>query len=428
MPKRISANKRLLMAAIALVVSVSAFFWPQKEISVENEADLQALSQLSLPDSDSFTEDQRVSPEEPPAGPEEIAYTIQDNDTLGHIFSRLELPRATMYKLLEADHDFLRLDDLRPGQELLITREGENRLVTRLQLVIDRINTLEFVRDGEEYTGEMLAHETNVVERRIEVVVTSNLYQNAIDFGMTPAEVDVIARLFEDKVTFSKDLRLGDTIQVLFDDLYVGDTATGRSTIKAIVFRNNRRNLAAFLHEDGQYYDQDGRSLHRAFLRYPLAQRYRISSHFNPRRLHPVTGRISPHNGTDFATPVGTEILSISDGVVARAGNHPIAGKYVDIKHTEKYSTRYLHLDKILVRSGKRVSMGDRVALSGQTGRVTGAHLHFELHANGRPVDAMKYPLPEGRQLNESQMIVFRRLVDTYLSAMSSQETDELFG
>ena len=363
-----------------------------------------------------------------PAKPEEITYTIQPNDTLGHIFSRLGLPRATMYKLLEEDQDFLMLDDLRPGQKLLITREGESQLVTRMQVVIDRINTLEFVRDGDEYIGEMLAHETNVVERRIQVVVTSNLYQNAVGAGMTPAEVEVISRLFEDKITFSRDLRPGDTIQVLFDDIYVGETATGRSTIKAIVFRNNRRQLAAFLHEDGQYYDQDGRSLHRAFLRYPLAQKYRISSSFNPHRLHPVTKRVSPHNGTDFATPVGTEILTISDGVVTRAGNHPIAGKYVDIKHTEKYSTRYLHLDKVLVRAGQRVSMGDRIALSGKTGRVTGAHLHFELHANGRPVDAMKYSLPEGQQLDESQMIVFRKLVNTYLSAMTSQEADELFG
>ena len=156
----------------------------------------------------------------------------------------------------------------------------------------------------------------------------------------------------------------------------------------------------------------------RAFLTTPLKQSYRISSSFNPRRLHPVTGRISPHNGTDYATPIGTDLLSISDGVVTRIGDHPIAGKHITIQYTDKYSSRYLHLNKILVKQGQRVSMGEVVGRSGKTGRVTGPHLHFELHAQSRPVDFKQYPLPEGRQLDETQMIAFRQLMTVYLVRM----------
>ena len=134
-----------------------------------------------------------------------------------------------------------------------------------------------------------------------------------------------------------------------------------------------------------------------------------MSSGFNPRRKHPVTGRISPHNGTDWATPTGTPIVSTGDGVVIMTRKHPYAGNYVVIEHGSRYKTRYLHLSKILVRKGQKVSRGQRIGLSGATGRVTGPHIHYELIDRGRPVNALTANIPMAQSVPKSQMVEFER-------------------
>ena len=172
------------------------------------------------------------------------------------------------------------------------------------------------------------------------------------------------------------------------------------------------------LNEDGRYYDKDGHGLSKAYRRYPFDGRYRISSPYNLRRLHPITKRISPHHGTDFATPMGTKVYAIGDGVVTRVGNHPAAGKYVVMKHGRKYTTRFLHLSKIYVHKGQRIKMGELVARSGNTGRSTGAHLHYEFQINGRAVDAMKVNLPLSKEVPKKQKTVFNKRRDLFLKEM----------
>lgn len=153
-----------------------------------------------------------------------------------------------------------------------------------------------------------------------------------------------------------------------------------------------------------------------------MSQRYRISSAFNPNRLHPITGKISPHNGTDFAVPRGTPVYTTGDGVVSRVENHPYAGKYIVIEHSGQYRTRYLHLDRILVRKGQRVSRGERIALSGNTGRSTGPHLHFEFHINGRPVNAMRAQIPLATAVKDDQLGVFKAQVSEMVTLIEAGE------
>ncbi|KTR51926.1 peptidase, partial [Pantoea ananatis] len=120
----------------------------------------------------------------------------------------------------------------------------------------------------------------------------------------------------------------------------------------------------------------------------------RVSSNFNPRRLNPVTGRIAPHKGVDFALPIGTPVLAVGDGEVVVAKNGGAAGNYVAIRHGRQYMTRYMHLKKVLVKPGEKVKRGDRIALSGNTGRSTGPHLHFEIWINNQAVNPLTAKLP----------------------------------
>lgn len=124
-----------------------------------------------------------------------------------------------------------------------------------------------------------------------------------------------------------------------------------------------------------------------------------ISSQFNPQRRHPVTGKVRPHNGTDFAVRVGTPIVSPADGIVEIAKYSRSAGYYIVLRHRGGYSTVYMHLSKLNVKAGQRVKIGETIARSGNTGISTGPHLHYELRLNNKPINAMRVTLPANEEV-----------------------------
>ncbi|MEX1058307.1 MAG: peptidoglycan DD-metalloendopeptidase family protein, partial [Natronospirillum sp.] len=319
-----------------------------------------------------------------------IEYDIQSGDTLSTIFDRLDLGQTAMYQILSADESLLALDVMRPGQRLTFTLNPETSSLQEMELRIHAGNRVAYRRadDGVfEYEEQIIKGDWPV--RVLASEIHGSFYISAQNMGLTQREIAEVTRLFEEQFDFARDIRAGDVVEIVRSEQMINGRPTGQTRIEAIHFNRYNRTNTAYLFDDGSYYDENGDSLARAFMRYPMSNRMRISSAFNPSRRHPVTGRVSPHNGTDFAMRTGSSVLSTGDGVVTRVENHPYAGKYVEIQHGNRYATRYLHLDKILVRHGQSIARGDRVGLSGATGRVTGPHLHFELHVNGRPVNPM---------------------------------------
>lgn len=234
--------------------------------------------------------------------------------------------------------------------------------------------------------------------------VSGSFYNSALAAGLTPNQIQELVQALQWRFDFGRQARRGDRFAVTVEREFIEGKAVGRGEVKSMLYLNGNREIFVSRHNNGHFYDEDGNSLDRALRRYPTAKRFRISSPFNPRRKHPVTGRISPHNGTDFATPIGTPVLSAGDGVVVKAQKHPLAGNYVVVKHGREYVTRYLHLHRMLVKPGEHVTMGQRIALSGNTGRSTGPHLHYELIKKNRPVDAMKVPLPEAAPVPDAKL------------------------
>jgi len=248
--------------------------------------------------------------------------------------------------------------------------------------------------------------------------VTGSFYVSAKKSGLSASQIQQVSSALQDQFDFNRQLRVGDTFHVLVAKQYIEGAYSFDSEVLAVIIKTKSRNYTAFLNEDGRYYDKDGKGLTKAYRRYPVNGHPRISSRFNPRRLHPITKRVSPHNGTDFAVPVGTNVYATGDGVVIRAGYHPAAGNYIVIKHGRKYTTRFLHLSKILVRKGQRVEMGKLIAKSGNTGRSTGAHLHYEFHVYNKPVDAMKVNLPLSQKVPEKEREAFNKRRDLSLREM----------
>jgi murein DD-endopeptidase len=346
-------------------------------------------------------------------------HLIVNGDTLSGLFVKAGVDQQTMYKVLEADLNVLALDTLLPGNRIQFWLDDSGEL-QKLELYFSAARRVEFSRyeDGS-FNVEEINREGVWQNRIAGGEIHGSFYVSAQNAGLSAAEIQRVEALLKEKLNFARDLRAGDKFSVLVDDQFVEGEATGASRILAVSIENGRREVTAFQYSDGNFYDEQGQSLARAFQRFPLLKQVRMSSRFNPRRMHPITGRVSPHNGTDFSTPIGTKVVAPGDGVVVLVTDHQFAGKYIVIEHSDKYRTRYLHLSKSLVRKGQRVSRGQVIALSGNTGRSTGPHLHYEFHVNGRPVDPLKADIPMASQLSKQELTNFKSLVNRRKMMMS---------
>lgn len=338
-------------------------------------------------------------------------YTVKSGDTLSELFQRAGIDQQTMYRVLESDLNVLALDTLMPGNQVrfYVNKQGQ---LTQLTLYFSAARQVIFTRESDgSYQFKEINKKGFWQGRTVRGSIHGSFYVSASRMGLSPRQIQQIEDLLKEKLNFSRDLRAGDKFSVLLSDQYIDGDATGQSKVIGVHIENKGKEINAFQYSDGQFYDEHGHSLARAFQRLPLEHMYRISSSFNRHRLHPITGRIAPHNGTDFATPIGTKVIAPGDGVVSLVINHRYAGKYIVIDYGDKYRTRFLHLSKALVRKGQRVTRGQVIALTGNTGRTTGPHLHYEFIINGRPVNPMKAQIPMAEGLNKKQMQHFRMMV-----------------
>ncbi|MCF1427201.1 MAG: peptidoglycan DD-metalloendopeptidase family protein [Shewanella sp.] len=402
------ASKKVLLTSGLLVGA--ALMWPGQQ----DKVNIPVAVPLEL---NSVTED-TARLIDAISGKPDFEFVVEKGDTLSSLFQRAGVDQQTMYRVLEADLNILALDTLRPGNRLQFYLDKQNRL-TRLELYFNPARQVEFILESDgSYRYRELIQEGYWRNREISGDIQGSFYLSAQRKGLTAAEIQRVEELLQDKLNFTRDLRAGDTFNVLLSEQFVDAEATGDTRVLAVQISNGNRQINAFMADDGQFYDEQGHSLARAFQRYPLEKKYPISSGFNPNRRHPVTGKVVPHNGTDFAVPSGTKILSPGDGVVRLVANHRFAGKYIVIEHGDKYSTRYLHLSKSLVKQGQKVSRGQLIALSGNTGRTTGPHLHYEFRINGRPVNAMTAKIPMAQSLVKDELDTFLAHVHSYKMQM----------
>ncbi|WP_394131018.1 peptidoglycan DD-metalloendopeptidase family protein [Marinobacter nauticus] len=345
---------------------------------------------------------------EPPTG-KTIDWRVKPGDTLSRIFRANNAPLEDLQEVLAADAEYLHLETLKPGTRLVL-HFNEQGQFSELVLFLDPARHVTYSRqtDGT-FVHQAFEEETFWVSEVLRGTINGSFYASAMQAGVTQAQILLIDQLLGSQLNFRRDLRAGDRFSVIIGHEMTGTLSTGKTRIEALSLERSARTHYAFLHDDGNYYDEKGESVTPAFLRLPTRKQYRVSSRFNPRRLHPVSGRIAPHNGVDLATPTGTPVLSTGDGIVTRVGNHPYAGKYIDIEHGGMHTTRYLHLHKILVRKGAAIERGQKIALSGNTGRSTGPHLHFEFHINGRPVDPLTADIPTAAAIPETEIASFKR-------------------
>ncbi len=320
-------------------------------------------------------------------------YVVSTGDTLSSILNQYGIDMSDIAALASADTD---LRNLKVGQQLSWTLNDDGEL-QRMTWEKSRRETYTYDRSG---TGFKSSLETLQGEWKDSVLkgrLDGSFVTSAKAAGLTSGEISAVIKALQWQLDFKK-LRKGDEFAVLMSR-EVLDGKSEQSQLQGVRMRSGGKDYYAIRAEDGKFYDRNGSGLARGFLRFPTIKQFRVSSNFNPRRLNPVTGRIAPHRGVDFAVPVGTPVLAVGDGEVMVAKNGGAAGNYVAIRHGRQYMTRYMHLRKILVKPGQKIKRGDRIALSGNTGRSTGPHLHFEMWINQLAVNPLTAKLPRSEGL-----------------------------
>lgn len=346
-------------------------------------------------------------------------YLIQSGDTLGTIFERLGYSQNSLYQLLEADLNLLALDTIKPGQVLLFTKLADQLIQVELQFNL--VSKVVYTRkDTHGFEFKMVTIPSEWRPHRYSGEIEYSFTRSMQKAGLALVEAQLASGLLRDKIGFRSEIRPGDKFNILISRQYVGEQATGANHIEAVVINNQRSNISAYLYE-GSYYDEQGQSIEKSFIRYPFKGSYRISSAFKPKRHHPITGLLCPHNGIDFATPLGTSVLATGDGVVTRVLKHKYAGIYVELSHGKTYRSRYLHLSKALVKKGQRVKRGQKIALSGNTGRSTGPHLHYEFHINGKAVNGVTADIPMAKSISKNARTEFDRKVEHYQAYLAGE-------
>lgn len=211
---------------------------------------------------------------------------------------------------------------------------------------------------------------------------------SARNLGLEEHCIEDIVKSLQYQLDFRK-LHQGDRFAILISSHKMHGEKKLKNTLIGARLQSSGKDYYIFRANNGKFYNKEAIRLNNAFIRFPLLHPYRISSNFNLNRLNPVTGLISPHAGVDFAVPIGTPVLAVGDGEVIVSKYSKIAGNYVGIKHNYQCMTRYMHLKKVLVKPGQKVRQGQQIALSGNTGRSTGPHLHFEVWINHHPVNPL---------------------------------------
>ncbi|MBE2893906.1 murein DD-endopeptidase MepM [Spirabiliibacterium falconis] len=231
---------------------------------------------------------------------------------------------------------------------------------------------------------------TEVIKGEISGSFSSSLNRK----GLSLRQIKLLSNALQWQVKM-RELHKGDKFAILMTREYLGDKLTGQGKVDAIHVLHNGKSYYAIQAANGAYFNVNGETLGRGFARYPLTRQPRISSPFNPYRRHPITKRVSPHKGVDFSVPIGTPIIAPADGQVVKVAYQARgAGRYLVLQHGRNYKTVYMHLSRTLVKPGQQIKRGQRIALSGNTGRSTGPHLHYEFHINDRPVNPMTVKLP----------------------------------
>lgn len=337
-----------------------------------------------------------------------VRFAVEPGDTLSHLFDRARVSPTVLFRILGSAPDTLErrlVRGLQPGNEFELVLVDDR--VSSLTLWTSRMNGLSIKIDDDRVTDwQTFEREPERSVHWARGTIQSSLFFAGRDAGLSETMTMNMAQLFGWDIDFALDIRRDDEFALIYEELYLDGEYIGEGRILAATFTNQGRTFNAIRYTDADgrssYFDENGRSVRKAFLRTPV-EFSRISSHFNPNRRHPILNTIRAHRGTDYAAPTGTPIRATGDGRVLEAGWNGGYGRMVLIQHGERIRTLYAHMNSLAsgIRPGATVRQGQVIGTVGMTGAATGPHLHYEFLVNGVHKDPVRVALPDAEPIRE---------------------------
>lgn len=348
---------------------------------------------------------------------------VASGDNLSLIFNRLNISAQDLHEIMSLGEDVEILKRLMPDHEMRFQiDDGELEV---MQYDINLTDTLQVSKQGDNYTAKTVKTELETRIKSSHGTINDSLFLSAQRAGLSDNLIMQMVDIYGWDIDFALNIREGDQFYVIYEEKYKDGVKVQEGPILATEFINQGTPYRAvrYTHADGfsDYYNEDGYSMRKAFLRTPV-KFSRISSKFSLGRRHPILNTIRAHRGVDYAAPIGTPVKATGDGIVAFAGNKGGYGRVVILKHGEKYSTLYGHLSRFAssLKTGKRVKQGQIIAYVGMTGLATGPHLHYEFRINGIHHDPLTVKLPKAIGISSDQMADFKQQTSSLLAQLNT--------
>jgi murein DD-endopeptidase MepM/ murein hydrolase activator NlpD len=364
---------------------------------------------------------------------ETIEALVPRGGTLAQVLREHRLPEELVTAAVEATAPLFDLRRLRAGNPYRLVRTLDG-VLREFEYRIDTDRFLRIVGLERSSQPAVAVHVIPYQKKSRRLALAGSIDEDrpsliaAIDSSGERVELALaLADIFGGEVDFTSDVHPGDSFELLFDRFTLEDDEfAGYGPILAATFKSGDRTLKAyrFVGQDGKagYYDPEGRSMRRLFLRSPLKFEPRVTSRFSRSRLHPVLRTYRAHLGVDYGAPAGSPVVAVASGVVVSAGFNGQAGRMVTIRHAGGYESSYLHLSSISVKRGARLDQGQIVGRVGSSGLATGAHLDYRLKRNGVFVNPLTehQRLPPGEPIPAGSIAAFEAQRDSAVEQLAS--------
>ena len=349
---------------------------------------------------------------------------VKNGQTLGEILYANHINHQKIAEIVLKSKEIFDVRRVNPGKKYLVINSKDSiekacyfiyEESQTTYIVVDMIDEID-VYKGEKEIITKLKKSTGQI--------TSSLSEAVENLGVSPRVSIQLSEIYAWTIDFFK-IQKGDAFTVYYENNYIDGEYIGIGNILAAEFIHKDKSFYAFYYKAnknfGEYFDEEGRTLRKAFLKAPL-DFYRISSRYSKNRKHPVTGKWKGHFGTDYAAPRGTPIMSTANGTVQVAGRTRNNGNYVKIRHNGTYTTQYLHMSKIKpgIRKGVYVKQGETIGYVGSTGLATGPHVCYRFWKNGKQVDPYMQKLPPGDPIQESNKKEYFIVKDSLMNILNN--------
>ena len=351
---------------------------------------------------------------------------VKNGETLGKILYANHIDHPIIAEAVSKSKGIFDFRKVNAGKEYTIISSkdsSEKVLYFIYQATSTSYVTIDLTDGVDIYRGEKEVT-TKVV--RSSGVIKSSLSESVEKLGISPRVSIQLAEIYAWTIDFFK-IQNGDSFNVYYENKYIEGDYIGIGRILAAEFTHKGQKFYAFYYKQnddyGEYFDEKGRTLRKAFLKAPL-DFYRISSRFSKNRKHPVTGQWKGHFGTDYAAPKGTPIMTTANGTIQSASYTRNNGNFVKVKHNNTYTTQYLHMSKIKpgIKKGVYVKQGETIGYVGSTGLATGPHVCYRFWKNGRQVDPYKQKLPPGEPIKEKNRAKYETAKDSLMEILMNKK------